>query len=491
MISNELKPQFTRLHKDWNNNVQIQSKIVPPMILEGLLVGKRFHLVGIGGCGMSSVARLLLDSGAMVSGSDMNPFGGAGSLVEAGATIQIPHDANHLRDDVDLVVRSAAVPDSNPEIVAATCKGMRVVTYAELLGELTLLHKGVCIAGTHGKSTTSALTAYMMRLGGLEPSFVVGAVSDQMGGSSGVGSGDHLVVEACEYGRSFLHLHPHSAAILNIEADHLDCFNDIHDIRAAFEAFAENVSEDGVLAVNFEDDLSLRLAMKANCRVETFGFTAGADWRAVDLRAERGSYSFSLMHDGQVYEDCRVQLAGAYNVSNALAAAALAHHAGAPVESIVEAMATFNGVHRRMTCRGTWKGATVVDDYAHHPTEIRVTLDALRRRYSPKRMWVVFQPHQASRTHQLMEGFGRAFSDADFVLVPDIYSVRDSQEDLQRTDSSRLVERLIHAGVESRYLPTFEDVWTHLDGHVTDGDCVVTMGAGDVWKVADNLVGRV
>jgi len=491
MKSNEFQPPTARLLHDRNNNVQIQPKIESEMTLEGPLVGKRFHLVGIGGCGMSSVARLLLDSGAIVSGSDMNPFGGAGLLVEAGATIHIPHDASHLPDNVELVVRSAAVPDSNPEIVAATCKGMRVITYAQLLGELTLSRKGVCIAGTHGKSTTSALTAYMMRHGGLEPSFVVGAVSDQMGGSSGVGLGEHLVVEACEYGRSFLDLHPHSAAILNIEADHLDCFSDINDIRAAFEAFAENVSKDGVLAVNFEDDLSLRLAMRAKCRVETFGFTAGADWRAVDLQAERGSYSFTLMHDGRVYNDCRVKLAGEYNVSNALAAAVLAHHAGASVESIIEAMATFEGVHRRMTCRGTWKAATVVDDYAHHPTEIRVTLDALRRRYSPKRMWVVFQPHQASRTHQLMEGFGRAFSDADVVLVPDIYSVRDSQEDLQRTDSSRLVERLTSAGVESRYLPTFEDVWTHLDGHVTDGDCVVTMGAGDVWKVADNLVSRV
>ncbi len=480
-----------RFDHDRNNNVQIQSRIEPLARLKGPLVGKRFHLVGIGGCGMSAVARLLLDSGAKVSGSDMNAFAGAGALVEAGAAVHISHDASHLRDDVDLVVRSAAVPDSNPEIVAATCKGMRVITYAELLGELTLSHKGVCIAGTHGKSTTSALAAYMLKHGGMDPSFVVGAVSDQLGGSSGVGSGDRIVVEACEYDRSFLHLHPHSAAILNIEADHLDCFKDIDDICATFKAFAESVAEDGILTVNFEDDLSLRLAMGAKCRVETFGFTAGADWRAVDLRAERGSYSFSLMYDGRVYDDCRVKLAGEYNVSNALAAAALAHHAGASVESIVEAMGTFEGVHRRMTCRGTWKGATVVDDYAHHPTEIRVTLNALRHRYAPNRMWVVFQPHQASRTHQLMEGFGRAFSDADVVLVPDIYSVRDSQEDLERANSSRLVERLTHAGVESRYLPTFDDVRAHLDGHVSDGDCVVTMGAGDVWKVADNLVGRV
>ena len=195
--------------------MQIQTKIEPETVLEGPLTGKRFHLVGIGGCGMSSVARLLLDSGAKVSGSDMNAFGGSGALVEAGATIQVPHDASHLRDDVDLVVRSAAVPDSNPEIVAATCKGMRVITYAELLGELTLSHKGVCIAGTHGKSTTSALTAYMMRLGGLEPSFVVGAVSDQLGGSSGVGTGGHMVVEGVRVRVDrFLDLNPHSAAIL-------------------------------------------------------------------------------------------------------------------------------------------------------------------------------------------------------------------------------------------------------------------------------------
>ncbi|NOX58849.1 MAG: UDP-N-acetylmuramate--L-alanine ligase [Planctomycetes bacterium] len=455
------------------------------------LAGCRVHLVGIGGCGMSAAARFLLDSGSVVSGSDMKAFAGAGALVEAGATVHLFHDAQHLRDDVDLVVRSAAVPDSNPELVAATCKGKRVINYAELLGELTAKKTSVCIAGTHGKSTTTALTAYMMRVGGLEPSHVVGAESEQIGGSSGVGAGEHLVVESCEFDRSFLHLHPTSAAILNVEADHLDCFDDIDDIVEAFGSFVKRVPKSGLLVLNFEDDLSLRLAGAANCRVQTFGFTPGADWRATDLRADKGSFVFTLLHDGQVFTDCRVKLAGRYNLSNALAAAALAHDAGAEMNAIIEAMATFEGVERRMTCRGTWKGATVVDDYAHHPTEIKVTLDAVRCRYAPKRMWVVFQPHQASRTHQLMEGFGRAFSDADVVLVPDIFSVRDSDEDRSRTDSAQLVERLNHAGVDSRYMPSFEDVWAHLDNHVSDGDCVVTMGAGDVWKVADSLVNRV
>lgn len=453
--------------------------------------GKRVHLIGIGGSGMSGAARLLMQCGATVSGSDLNQFAGAGELTAAGATVHFFHDAGHLRDDIDLVVHSAAIPESNPELAAARMKSLPVIRYAELLGEFTRVRKGVAISGTHGKSTTTALVAHMFREARLDPSFIVGAESAQLGGSSGVGAGKHFVVESCEYARSFLHMTPHSAAILNIEADHLDCYRDIEDIVSAFSAFGQRVSRDGVLVVNYDDRLAKRAARDACCRVETFGFGAGADWHATSMRAQRGRFTFRLMHNGRFFANCGLKLAGRHNASNAIAAAALAHEAGATPSHIVKAMATFEGVRRRMTFRGCGRGVTIVDDYAHHPTEIKATLQAVRSHYAPKRTWVVFQPHQASRTRLLIDEFSQAFEDADFVLVPDIYSVRDTEEDRLAIRSSGLVERLCSSGKASRYLPSFEEVCSHLAENVSAGDVVVTMGAGDVWKVADALVGRV
>ena len=453
--------------------------------------GRRVHMIGIGGCGMCGAARVLLECGAMVTGSDLNPFIGSGALVEAGALVHFFHAEAHLRDDVDLVVCSAAIPETNPELAAARLRGLPVLRYAELLGQITQCKQGVCVAGTHGKSTTTALTTHMFRQASLCPSFIVGADAPQLGGGSGVGEGRHFVVESCEYARSFLHMKPHSAAILNIEADHLDCYRDLEEIVDAFGQFAQRVDPDGLLVVNHDDRLAKRAGRQARCRVETVGFGPGADWQAASLRSCRGQFSFRLNYRGCYFASCRLKLAGKHNVANALAAAALAHEAGASAEAIVASMADFSGVQRRMTCRGTHRGVTIVDDYAHHPTEIKATLRAVRSHYAPKRTWVVFQPHQASRTRQMLDEFSRAFDDADVVIIPDIYKVRDSQEDCQTVQASGLVERLSIEGKTSRYMPSLDQVCEHLASSVRAGDLVVTMGAGDVWKVADGLVERV
>jgi UDP-N-acetylmuramate--alanine ligase len=453
--------------------------------------GRHIHLVGVGGCGMCGAARILQQSGAKVVGSDMKTFDLAGELTAAGAIIHVGHDAAHLQPGVDLVVRSAAVPDTNPEIQEAQRRGIPVIRYAELLGEITATRRGVSLAGTHGKSTTTALVAHMFRTAGLAPSFIVGADSRQLGGSSGVGTGPHFIVESCEYNRSFLHMRPHSAAILNIDTDHLDCYRDLDDIVSAFGDFAERVGPDGLLLVSHEDRLAKRAARNARCRVETFGFGPGADWRPRSPRANQGRYAFRLSYRGRDLAACQLQIAGKHNVSNALAAAALAHEAGAAPEHIAGAIGTYEGVQRRMTLRGVSHGVTIVDDYAHHPTEIRATLRAVRSRYEPKRTWVVFQPHQASRTRHLFDEFSRAFEDADFVLVPDIFICRDSEEDRLAMDSARLVDGMRQSGTDSRYVASLDDVCTYLVEHVREGDMVVTMGAGDVWKVADGLVQRV
>jgi UDP-N-acetylmuramate--alanine ligase len=467
----------------------------------GSFAGRRIHLIGIGGCGMCGAAAILMRSGARVSGSDLRPFKRASELIAAGAAVQIGHSPDQVHSELDLVVMSAAVPDDNVELQRASDLGTPIIKYAELLNLIMQQRCGVAVSGTHGKSTTTAMTAHIFRTGGLDPSFVVGANSRQLGGSSGVGNGPHFIVEACEYDRSFLKIHPHMAAILNIEADHLDCYRDLDEIVAAFAQFAANVPLDGLVIAN-HDDPRIRKALSGGQgpRIETFGVdgslaclrgTEPAEWRARIRSADDGFYSFDILYGGFVLLSTRLGVAGRHNVSNALAAAALAFHGGVTPDRIAEALASFAGVDRRMSVRREGGRVTIVDDYAHHPTEIRATLNALRDRFGPKRTWVVFQPHQHSRTRYLMADFACSFTHADVVIVPDIYGVRDSEADRAGVRSNELVS-LIHAqGKDARYLPTFDDVTEHLTENMIDGDLVVTMGAGDVWKVADELVERV
>ena len=442
----------------------------------GLPEGAGVHLIGIGGCGMRAAAGILLGCGLRVSGSDQNDFAGMGDLVATGAVVHLGHRAAQLPDDVDLLVISAAIPEDNPELQAARQRGVPVITYAQLVGQLMSSRRGVSIAGTHGKSTTTALTAHMYRLGGLAPSFIVGAHSDQLGGSSGVGGGPHFIVESCEYARSFLHQRPVLAAILNIETEHLDCYADLADIVSAFAAFAGNVQPDGVLIARCGDDVVEQAARGAAARVETFGLEGGACWMAADLRADRGRHAFAVHYRGRFLFDTALEVPGEHTVTNALAATALAWHGGVPPEAIAEAIRTYRGIDRRMTLRGTGGGVTVVDDYAHHPTEIQATLRAIRSRYRPRRTWVVFQPHQHSRTRLLMDEFARCFGEADVVLVPDIYAVRDSEEERRRTGASDLVSRIHAEGSQVRYLPTLAEVASHLIEQVAAGDLVVTKG---------------
>jgi UDP-N-acetylmuramate--alanine ligase len=440
---------------------------------------------------MLAAAELLLRCGVQVSGSDLNEFPGMGDLVASGALVHLGHRAAQLPDQADLLVISAAIPRSNPELIEARHRGVEVITYAELLGRLMARREGVSIAGTHGKSTTTAMTAHIYRVGGLDPSFIIGAHSDQLGGSSGAGTGRHFIAESCEYARSFLHQRPALATILNIEREHLDCYADLADIVSAFSSFAGNVRPNGVLIVSHADPVVAQATQTTAAPVETFGLDGGACWMATDLRADRGRYSFAVHYGGRFLFQTALQVAGRHNLTNSLAAAALAWHGGVEPEAIAEGVRTYRPIARRMSLRATGRGVTVVDDYAHHPTEIRVTLQAIRSRVQPQRTWVVFQPHQHSRTRLLMDEFAGCFADADMVLVSDIYAVRDSEEERRLTGADELVARIHAGGGAARYLPTLEEVAEHLTQQVTAGDLVVTMGAGDVWKVADELAERV
>jgi UDP-N-acetylmuramate--alanine ligase len=306
-----------------------------------------------------------------------------------------------------------------------------------------------------------------------------------------VGDGQLLIVESCEFDRSFLQLHPHLAAVLNIEPDHLDCYRDLDDIVDAFSKFVSQIHADGVAVINGDDPRAMRAAASASSAVETFGFSPGVDWRAEEIGQDHGCVAFRVWHRGKRFLVSRLAVPGTYNVANALAAIALAHHAGADAESIAAALPSFEGVQRRSTWRGCGCGVTVVDDYAHHPTEVRVTIDAVRRRYSPRRMWVVFQPHQHARTRQFLDAFAESFDLADEVVVPDVYGAREDDDGGHGScGSEELVSRMCRLGVRATYRATLSAAAEHVIEHAADGDLVMTMGAGDVWKVADELVAR-
>jgi len=450
----------------------------------------RVHMIGIGGCGMSGLAAMLLRCGARVSGTDARVSAELTRLEQSGARISTQQVAESVPPDADLVVISAAIPPTHPERVEAERRGLRVIKYAELLGLLMARHDGIAIAGTHGKSTTTAWVTYVLRQAGLDPNFVVGATVEQLGGGSGVGNGPHFVVEACEYDRSFLNLTPRRAAILNIEEDHLDCYADLHAIQQAFAAFARRVPPDGLLVLNGQDPRCRAVAEGLSCRVETFGAHDGATWQAADIVAESGRYRFLVRHAGQTFGPLRLGLAGRHNVDNALAVIALSRDCGVSWEHIERGLAEFRGAHRRLELRGVVHGISVLDDYAHHPTEIRATLAAARERYAPRRLWCVFQPHQHSRTRFLLADFARSFSLADEVIVPDIYFVRDSERERELVCAQDLVQRITAQGGHARYVPDFAEIVGLLARDVRPGDIVLTMGAGNIWKVADELVQR-
>jgi len=448
-------------------------------------------MVGIGGCGMRGAACVLARLGTCVSGSDRRNFEGLGELVAQGVRVAVGHRAEQVPADADLVVASAAIPDGNTELAAARERGTPVIKYAELLGMLMDERIGIAIAGTHGKSTTTAMCVHIFRVASFDPTFVVGASSAQIGGSAALGSGPHLIVEACEYDRSFLQFRPAFGAILNIERDHFDCYAEFGALVEAFGQFAGQVDGDGLLVCNAQDRWAAVAADQSKARVETFGLTGDADWRAVNLRADRGRYAFDVFYRRMRRMTIELSIAGRHNVDNALAAVALADGAGVPSAAIAEGLATFSGVGRRMSHCGTGRGVTIVDDYAHHPTEIRCTIQAAQRYYAPRRTWVVFQPHQYCRTQHLLDEFADSFGAVDEVVVPDVYDAREHNAANQPVGSAELVERIVQRGVRVRYLPTLEEVTEHVASLITDGDLVLTMGAGDVWKVADGLVARV
>ncbi len=454
------------------------------------IAGQRFHFIGAGGIGMSGLARLLMKNNAVVTGSDQTGTVVTDILRQLGADIKIGHNPDNLDSQTDAAVISAAIKEDNPELKAARQRAVKVYKYAEMLGELMDCYDGIAVSGTHGKSTTSGWLVYCLTKAGLEPNFIIGADITQLGSSSGVGNGKYFVTEACEYDRSFLNLRPRIGAILNIEQDHLDYYRDEEEIVEAFTEFAHGIKSGGALIAGGTDPNVAKVigTLRGDLCCETFGLDPGCDFCAQSLQLSDGCYAFDVYHNGELLGPASSSLPGKHNVLNALAVVALAVNAGLDPQEILKLLPDFAGVDRRLTLKAQVRRITVLDDYAHHPTEIRASLAAMRERYRPSRIWCVFQPHQYSRTRFLLDDFSESFKLADVTIVPEIYFVRDSEAAKKEVNARILVERMQGNGTEAVFIDGFDSICDYLKKHVAPGDLVVTMGAGDIWKVADEYI---
>ncbi len=456
------------------------------------VTGRRFHFVGAGGIGMSGLAQFLLENHALVTGSDQAASAVTARLGRMGAQIHIGHAARNLDSQVEVVVLSAAVKDRNPELQQAREQGCRVYKYAQLLGEIMNHFEGIAVAGTHGKSTTSGWLAYCLKQAGVDTNFIVGAEVLQLGASAGVGRSEFFVAEACEYDRSFLNIRPKVACLLNVERDHLDCYRDEADIIDAFHQFALGSKADGLVVANGQDPNVAQVVKRLGHEraVVTFGLDKGCDFCARNLRQRKGLYHFDVFRGGTLLGATAISLPGRHNVMNALAVVAVAVSIGIEPATILGVLKRFTGTDRRLMLKGRFGGVTVLDDYAHHPTEVKASLDAIRQRYQPKRLWCVYQAHQYSRTRFFLDEFAAAFAEADKVLVPEIYFVRDSEASRHEVNAAILADRIRGRGTDALHLETFDEVCDCLEKQLCTGDLVVTMGAGDVWKVADEYIQR-
>jgi UDP-N-acetylmuramate--alanine ligase len=440
---------------------------------------RRVHFVGIGGIGMSALARYLLTQGYDVSGCDRKPGEQGETLRQLGARVETGHQPEHVYD-ADLIVTTSAVAADNPEVREAAERGIPLVKRSELLAAIVNARRGIAVAGTHGKTTTSALIGHLLIEANLDPTILVGGISANLGSNARVGGSDLVVAEADEFDASFLRLRPEIAVITNVEPDHLDFYSTLDRLHEAFRAFAEGVS--GTLVVCADDPILPDLLAGVRAPVVTYGIERG-EWRATDIVEGPDSVTFRLDGDASNLT-LTMRLAGQHNVRNAAAAVAVTRLLGAPEERIVQALASFRGVQRRFEVKAEIDGILIMDDYAHLPTEIRANLVALRRRYG-RPLRVVFQPHTYSRTRHLLNDFARSFEDADAVYLLDIYAAREN--DTLGISGRHLAEQAaaVHTGV--RYTETEDATLDALLRDVRPGDVVVTMGAGDVYHVGTRL----
>lgn len=445
------------------------------------------HFIGIGGISMSGLAEILLKENFTISGSDSKPSALTAHLVNLGATIFFPQKAENIIDGVDVVVYTAAIHADNPEFAEAVRQGLPMLSRAELLGQLMMNYKiPIAISGTHGKTTATSMLSHILLEADTDPTISVGGMLHTIGGNIRVGHSDIFVTEACEYTNSFLNFLPKIGVILNVEEDHMDFFKDIHEIRESFHKFAALLPQDGALIIHKNIESIETITTGLDCPVITYSETQDADYSAKDIVFdERGNASFDLYRRNVLADHIILSVAGKHNVSNALSAIAVADLLEIPMEVIKTGIRSFTGTDRRFQYKGETNGFTIIDDYAHHPTEIRATLTSAFH-YPHREIWCIFQPHTYTRTKAFFHEFAEALSLADHVILADIYAARET--DTLGMTSEALAEEIKRIGGDAYYLSSFEEIEKFVLKKVIHGDLLITMGAGDVVNIGESLL---
>lgn len=454
---------------------------MPVITEENLKHYKNLHFVGVGGSGMFPLVQILLAQGHIITGSDNNPGETIDQEREMGVKVTIGHHAKNL-ENVDAVVYSAAIMSDNIELVTARERGIPLIERSELLGLLTRRYSNcVCVSGTHGKTTTTSMITHLMLSSGLDPSVVIGGKLNAIGGSGRAGSSQNMVVEACEFVDTFLHLSPDISVILNIDADHLDYFKTLENIIHSFRRFAELATQ--TVVYNGDDENTCKAVSGLEKKLVSFGMSAKNDYYPESVIWQDGAHCcFELMHRGKKIAAMRMNVPGNHNVLNAVAACAAALEAGAVPERLCEGLAAFTGAHRRFEILGKINGVTIADDYAHHPAELAATLQAAKT-LDYHKVWAVFQPFTFSRTAMLLDEFAKALPIADHVVMSAIMGGRE------KNTYGITTEELARRIPGSVWFETFEEIAAYILANAQEGDLVITLGCGDVYKCAKMILG--
>ena len=444
--------------------------------------GRRGHLIGIGGVSMSSLADVLWGMGIAISGSDMNRNKNVMGLTEKGIPVSIGHKAENITEEIEFVVRTAAVHDDNPEIIRAHALGIPVFERTQAWGAISKDYSNaLCISGTHGKTTTTSMCTHIMMAADKDPTVMIGGTLPLLNAGHRVGHGNTIIMEACEYYNSFLSLHPTVAVILNVEADHLDFFKDLQDVQHSFREFALRTPEDGYVVANLDDASTMATIRDIPRKIMTFGLSREADVYAENIEFLGANSHFDIMFKGKLFTDVTLHVPGLHNVKNALAATAAAICLGVRPNAVKYGLAGFNGAGRRFEFKGKYNGADVYDDYAHHPGELKALLDTVEG-LNYKRCILVFQPHTYTRTAALFEDFVTQLKRPDVLLLAEIFAARE--KNTIGISSAALAERV--EGAE--FYPTFPELEEALKRKAQPGDIILTVGAGDVYKIGENIV---
>ncbi len=447
---------------------------------------KQFHLVGIGGVGISWIAEILLAQGHSVSGSDLQHSSITEHLKSLGAKIFIGHDEKWV-ENADILIHTAAVDENHIELQKANSLGIPIYNRAEMQGKLIDTYPtSLAISGSHGKSTTTSMIATILTMSDVDPTLLIGAHLDALGGNAKIGNGDILVMEACEYKDSFLNFKPTYGMILNIDEDHLDYFKDFEHILSSFVKFANGVSPDGAVFINTDDISYEELIKRIQRPTISIGLSKYADYHAQNININsNGHPEYDVIFNDDILCHCQLSVAGEHNVYNSLFAIAFCHHLGIDLDIITQALKQFKNPSRRFESIGTFKDSKVIDDYAHHPKEINATLTAARHIHK-KRIVCVFQPHTYTRTYTLLDEFSKSFSDADEIIIVDIYAAREIDEKI--VSSEQLAKKITEQGKSCNYIPSYDELKSHLSNTLTKDDLLIMMGAGSISQWAHDLV---